>query len=148
RGRVSVGKRLQVRAEGDGHGVERRTQVGRRRGNPDHPSVAHACQPRAFTRLLVRLPPNAPNRQVFFESMSARRDERYARRQCARSGCSAPATATFTFDSGTRTVWLDVPSLGAARAGELCDRHAGALTPPRGWHLDDRRAAVVAERTE
>ena len=49
--------------------------------------------------------------------------------------------ATFTFDADVKTVWLDAPSEGAARAGELCDRHARALTLPQGWQLDDRRAA-------
>jgi hypothetical protein len=61
------------------------------------------------------------------------------RRQCARPGCSAIATTTFTFDSRERTVWLDAPRDGAARAGELCARHARALGPPRGWHVVDRR---------
>ena len=73
--------------------------------------------------------------------MTARREGGFAKRQCARFGCSAPAVATFTFDSGARTVWLDVPAVGAARAGELCDRHARVLTPPRGWQLEDRRDA-------
>lgn len=73
-------------------------------------------------------------------TMTARRERGFAKRQCARFGCSGPAVATFTFDSGARTVWLDVPVVGAARAGELCDRHARALTPPRGWQLEDRRA--------
>jgi len=71
--------------------------------------------------------------------MGARRDDEYARRQCARFGCSAVAAATFTFDSSARTVWLDNPAPGAARAGELCNRHARSLTPPRGWLLEDRR---------
>ena len=71
--------------------------------------------------------------------MTSRREGGFAKRQCARFGCSAPAVATFTFDSGACTVWLDVPALGAARAGELCDRHARSLTPPRGWQLEDRR---------
>jgi hypothetical protein len=71
--------------------------------------------------------------------MTARRDEEYTRRQCARFGCSAVAVATFTFDSNARTVWLDTPAPGSARAGELCHRHARSLTPPRGWQLDDRR---------
>jgi hypothetical protein len=70
----------------------------------------------------------------------------FAKRQCDRFGCSAPAAATFTFDSGSRTVWLDVPVHGAARAGELCDRHARVLQPPRGWQLEDRRAAPVTTR--
>jgi hypothetical protein len=77
--------------------------------------------------------------------MTARRDDddaqRPSSRQCARFGCSAVAVATFTFDSIARTVWLDTPAPGAARAGELCNRHAGSLTPPRGWQLEDRRAA-------
>jgi hypothetical protein len=65
-----------------------------------------------------------------------------ARRQCARFGCTAVATATFTFDSAAGTVWLDTPFEGAPRAGELCSRHARLLTPPRGWRLEDRRPAV------
>jgi hypothetical protein len=74
------------------------------------------------------------------KGMTSRREGGFAKRQCARFGCSAVAVATFTFDSGARTVWLDLPVVGAARAGELCDRHARALRPPRGWQLDDRRA--------
>ena len=72
-------------------------------------------------------------------------------RQCARPGCSAVATATFTFDSRAQTVWLDTPDDGAARAGELCERHVRSLTPPRGWSLDDRRGrkeALAAELVE
>lgn len=65
---------------------------------------------------------------------------RPVRRQCARPGCSSIATATFTFDARERTVWLDAPLDGQARAGELCERHARSLTPPQGWRLDDRRA--------
>jgi hypothetical protein len=61
------------------------------------------------------------------------------RRQCAWFGCSAVAIATYTFDSSARTVWIDTPLDGAARAGELCHRHARSLTPPRGWSIEDRR---------
>lgn len=71
--------------------------------------------------------------------MSERRTSSNTNRQCARFGCSAIAVATFTFDSEARTVWLDTPLDGNARAGELCSRHARALTPPRGWQLEDRR---------
>jgi hypothetical protein len=39
-------------------------------------------------------------------------------------------------------VWLDEPRDGAASAGELCERHAHLLTPPRGWRLDDRRGGT------
>jgi hypothetical protein len=37
-------------------------------------------------------------------------------------------------------VWLDPldPERGTG-AGVLCARHADTLTPPRGWHLQDRR---------
>jgi hypothetical protein len=79
--------------------------------------------------------------------MSERRTSSNTNRQCARFGCSAVAVATFTFDSEARTVWLDTPLDGNARAGELCSRHADALTPPRGWRLDDRRA-VRSEPTK
>jgi hypothetical protein len=61
------------------------------------------------------------------------------RRQCARPNCSAEAAATFTFDTRELTVWLDTPADDGARAGELCERHAQVLRPPRGWRLDDRR---------
>ena len=66
------------------------------------------------------------------------------RRQCARPGCSAVATTTFTFDSGEQVVFLDAPRDGGARAGELCARHARSLAPPRGWSLVDRREAPAA----
>jgi hypothetical protein len=66
-------------------------------------------------------------------------------RQCAWFGCSAVASATYTFDSSTCTVWLDTPFDGGARAGDLCDRHARTLTPPRGWHVEDRRHEAVEE---
>jgi hypothetical protein len=77
------------------------------------------------------------------------------RRQCARPGCSAVATTTFTFDSREQTVFLDAPRDGAARAGELCARHARSLAAPRGWQIVDRRgdantaeAATASDRTE
>jgi hypothetical protein len=76
--------------------------------------------------------------------MTARRDEGFVARRCARFGCSATAVATFTFDSNAQTVWLDTPAPGAARAGELCGRHARSLTPPRGWQVEDRRAEPAA----
>ena len=66
-------------------------------------------------------------------------------RQCAWFGCSAVAIATYTFDSSTRTVLLDSPLDGSARAGELCQRHARSLTPPRGWRVEDRRPAPASE---
>jgi hypothetical protein len=53
------------------------------------------------------------------------------------------ATATFTFDARECTVWLDLPQHADARAGELCERHASTLTPPKGWHVEDRRGLHV-----
>jgi hypothetical protein len=63
-------------------------------------------------------------------------------RRCAWFGCSVVASATYTFDSSTCTVWLDEPFEGSARAGDLCSRHARSLKPPRGWQVEDRRDAV------
>ncbi len=46
---------------------------------------------------------------------------------------------TFSFDATARVVWLDDLASGAARAGDLCTRHADALVPPQGWSSVDRR---------
>ena len=76
--------------------------------------------------------------------MSERRDAG-TRKQCDRFGCSSPATAAFTFDSDTCTVWLDAiddtARHGGLAAGELCSRHARSLRPPRDWQLEDRRTS-------
>jgi hypothetical protein len=60
--------------------------------------------------------------------------------RCSRIGCGAVAVATFCFDSRATLVWIDAldPDRGTG-AGVLCVQHADALTPPRGWHLQDRR---------
>ena len=68
-------------------------------------------------------------------------------RQCARPGCCATATATFTFDARVLTVWLDSPT-DDARAGELCEKHVRGLRPPQGWRLDDRRGVREAAAHE
>jgi hypothetical protein len=61
-------------------------------------------------------------------------------RLCARPGCSAPATATFTFDGLRRIVWLGPLAEAAAySAGDLCRRHADRFTAPRHWDLRDVR---------
>ncbi|MEX1007032.1 MAG: DUF3499 family protein [Acidimicrobiia bacterium] len=59
---------------------------------------------------------------------------------CSRVGCGGYAVALFCFDGRAALVWLDPldPDRGTG-AGVLCARHADALTPPRGWHLQDRR---------
>lgn len=61
-------------------------------------------------------------------------------RLCGRPGCNEPATATFTFNSGQRCVWIDHVGRTNASAGHLCHRHADGLAPPRGWELQDRRS--------
>jgi Protein of unknown function (DUF3499) len=60
--------------------------------------------------------------------------------RCSRVGCGGHAVASFCFDGRAALVWLDPldPEHGTG-AGVLCARHADALTPPRGWHLQDRR---------
>ena len=59
---------------------------------------------------------------------------------CGRHGCNAPVTAIFRFDGRAQTVWLDDPDQDRLGwGGRLCTRHADRLTPPRGWHLLDRR---------
>ena len=79
--------------------------------------------------------------------MSERRATTHAKRQCARFGCTAIATATYTFDSNACIVWLDAlddseRTFGLS-AGELCTRHARSLRPPRGWELEDRRESTT-----
>jgi hypothetical protein len=60
--------------------------------------------------------------------------------RCSRIGCAGEAVATFCFDARATLVWIDTldPRRGTG-AGVLCVAHADALTPPRGWHLQDRR---------
>ena len=60
--------------------------------------------------------------------------------RCSRVGCGGHAVASFCFDGRAALVWLDPldPDRGVG-AGVLCARHADTLTPPRGWHLQDRR---------
>ena len=64
------------------------------------------------------------------------------RRLCSRPGCSERAAVTLTYDYRHSHVWLD--ELLAERdphAYDLCQRHAGRLSVPHGWMLDDRRHA-------
>jgi hypothetical protein len=71
-----------------------------------------------------------------------------ADRQCSRTGCAEPAAVTLTYHYGQSQVWLD--DLSRERDPhdyDLCERPAGRLSVPHGWHLDDRRrqrAALVA----
>ena len=64
-------------------------------------------------------------------------------RHCSRTGCSESAAVTLTYQYAHAQVWLD--HLIADRdphAYDLCLRHAGRLTAPRGWQVLDRRVAA------
>lgn len=69
-------------------------------------------------------------------------------RLCERPGCSAPASCSYGIDTSGLRVWIDAlgaapaPGVGA-RSGALCRRHADAMVVPRGWQVDDRRAAAA-----
>lgn len=67
-------------------------------------------------------------------------------RACTRPGCGDTASATFVFDYGARTTWLDALAIERhPMAYDLCVLHADALTVPRGWQLVDRRRSAVLE---
>lgn len=62
------------------------------------------------------------------------------RRLCARPGCGTPAAATLRFQPTRREAWLvDLDRASPRTEGDLCARHAAALTLPRGWELHDQR---------
>jgi hypothetical protein len=64
-------------------------------------------------------------------------------RACARPGCSEAAAATLTYDYQARASWLDeLAGESHPMSYDLCAAHAGALTVPRGWRLDDRRGSA------
>ncbi len=64
-------------------------------------------------------------------------------RVCARPGCAEPAVATLTYDYASRSGWLDpLADERHPMTYDLCVAHAGALTVPRGWDLQDRRPAT------
>jgi hypothetical protein len=63
-----------------------------------------------------------------------------ADRQCTRPGCSDNAAYTLAYHYGQSQVWLDdLLSERDPHAYDLCERHAGGMSVPHGWHLDDRR---------
>ena len=65
-------------------------------------------------------------------------------RQCSRSGCAEPATATLTYFYAGSAVWVD--DLSGERdphSYDLCARHAARLSVPNGWRMDDRRSGRV-----
>lgn len=61
-------------------------------------------------------------------------------RHCSRTGCTASATMTLTYQYSRSVAWLD--NLVRDRdphAYDLCERHGDRLTVPSGWRLEDRR---------
>jgi len=47
---------------------------------------------------------------------------------------------TLTYQYATATVWIDdLTDSADPHAYDLCDRHAGRLSVPNGWRLEDRR---------
>jgi hypothetical protein len=66
-------------------------------------------------------------------------------RTCAKPGCNSGAVATLTYDYSARTAWVDLLDDDAHPMGyDLCSDHAGALTVPQGWALQDRRVRYPA----
>ena len=64
-------------------------------------------------------------------------------RQCSRQGCAHEATATLSYQYARSLVWLDdLSSERDPHTYDLCEMHAERLTPPSGWHLEDRRQRV------
>ncbi len=66
--------------------------------------------------------------------------DRPALRLGSRFGCSEAARATLSYQYSHAQVWLD--DLSEERNPhdyDLCARHAGRLTAPRGWSVLDRR---------
>ena len=50
--------------------------------------------------------------------------------------------ATFSYDYGTSTVWLDDLSADThPTTYDLCQGHTARLSPPQGWDLRDLRAS-------
>jgi hypothetical protein len=61
-------------------------------------------------------------------------------RHCARPGCNAEANATLTYDYGNGAAWVDrLSDEPHPMTHDMCERHADALSVPRGWRLEDRR---------
>jgi hypothetical protein len=68
----------------------------------------------------------------------------HGNRRCARPGCGARAAATLRFQPTQREAWLvDLDEESVRTEGDLCARHAAALTLPRGWQLHDERTHSV-----
>jgi len=56
------------------------------------------------------------------------------------------ATATFSYDYGSSTVWLgDLAGEDHPSTYDLCRAHATRLTPPQGWQLRDQRHGAQSD---
>lgn len=62
---------------------------------------------------------------------------------CSKPGCGNPGAAVLAYDYADRRAVLDDPPSGdvSPHLYVLCTRCSQKLTPPRGWVLDDQRAA-------
>ena len=70
-------------------------------------------------------------------------------RHCSRTGCTAAASVTLTYQYSRSVAWLDVLSRERdPHSYDLCERHAERLTVPSGWRLEDRRYASVVQVPE
>lgn len=59
-----------------------------------------------------------------------------ARRRCSRSACSEPAVATLTYAYAESTAVLGpLAPYVEPHSYDLCARHSGRLTVPRGWDV-------------
>jgi len=68
-------------------------------------------------------------------------------RSCARPACGGSATTTLSYDYANATVWIDPLQRDAhPMHHDLCERHAGRLSVPRGWTLIDGRPEGAAAR--
>lgn len=66
-------------------------------------------------------------------------------RTCARPACPSTATVTLSYSYDDRTVVLDdLSSEPHPMIHDLCARHAGSVSAPVGWTVEDRRRADAA----
>ncbi|MFL6240040.1 MAG: DUF3499 domain-containing protein [Actinomycetes bacterium] len=57
-------------------------------------------------------------------------------RRCSRAGCGQAAAATLTYVYADSTAVVGpLATYAEPHCYDLCDRHAGRLTAPRGWEL-------------
>ncbi|MFN2389013.1 MAG: DUF3499 family protein [Actinomycetota bacterium] len=71
---------------------------------------------------------------------------------CSKPGCQHTGAAVLAYDYADRSAFLEDAVVGelSPHVYVLCQSCAAAITPPRGWTLDDRRKepALFLERLE